>query len=159
MKDTFSLMFVCNIKSLGFAYSALFFALQVTILVLISVNILKNAPAGNRLNFPFGTSLDVVLAQASALFVSLIMQSSFLATFDLVNVKYDDNVLSLFKGATRTKWIVSNIFRSFIGVLSVAISFILIVQITTVIDLFLNFAAVQFVSELDNIAFHLAYRG
>eukprot|EP00978_Attheya_sp_CCMP212_P038522 scaffold191813_cov45-Attheya_sp.AAC.1 len=159
MKDSFSLMFVCNIKSLGFAYSVLFFALQVAILVLISINILKNAPGGNLLDVPVGTSLDVVTAQALALFVSLITQSDFLATFDLINVKYDDGVLSLFEGATRTKWIFSNICRFFVGVLSIAISFILIVQSTTVIDLFLNFAAVQFVSELDNVAFQLAYKG
>eukprot|EP00978_Attheya_sp_CCMP212_P021704 scaffold63769_cov32-Attheya_sp.AAC.2 len=159
MKDTFSLMFICNIKSLGFAYPVLFFALQVAISVLISVNIIKNAPDGNPLNIPVGTSLDMVAAQVFALFVSLITQSDFLATFDLINVKYEDSVLSLFEGATRTKWIVSNICRFFVGVLSIAISFILIVQSTTVIELFFNFAAVQFVLELDNIAFQLTYRG
>eukprot|EP00978_Attheya_sp_CCMP212_P038786 scaffold195829_cov37-Attheya_sp.AAC.1 len=63
MKDTFSLMFICNIKSLGMAYSVLFFALQVAILVLISVNILKYASDENPLNVPVGTSLDVVAAQ------------------------------------------------------------------------------------------------
>eukprot|EP00550_Attheya_septentrionalis_P006338 CAMPEP_0198280448 /NCGR_PEP_ID=MMETSP1449-20131203/520_1 /TAXON_ID=420275 /ORGANISM="Attheya septentrionalis, Strain CCMP2084" /LENGTH=288 /DNA_ID=CAMNT_0043975801 /DNA_START=313 /DNA_END=1176 /DNA_ORIENTATION=+ len=150
MKDTFSLMFVCNIKSFGFAYSVFFFALQVAILVLIAVNITKNAPDGNPLNVPVGTSLDVVWAQVLALFVSLITQSDFMATFDLINTKYDDTaVLSLFEGATHTKWIVSNICRFVVGVLSIFISFILIVQSTTVIELFFNFAAVQFVSELD----------
>eukprot|EP00978_Attheya_sp_CCMP212_P016980 scaffold44917_cov89-Attheya_sp.AAC.2 len=159
MKDSFSLMFICNIKSLGFAYSVFFFTLQVAILVLISINVLLDAPDGNPLNVPVGTSLDVVWAQVLALFVSLITQSDFMATFDLVNFKYDDTVLSLFEGATHTKWIFSNICRFFVGVLSIAISFILIVQSTTVIELFFNFAAVQFVSELDNIAFHLAYKG
>eukprot|EP00978_Attheya_sp_CCMP212_P037983 scaffold183906_cov55-Attheya_sp.AAC.1 len=159
MKDTFSLMFVCNIKSLGFTYSVFFFALQVAILVLISINVLLDAPDGNPLNVPVGTRVDVIAAQVLALFVSLITQSDFLATFDLINVKYDDTVLSLFEQASRTKWIVSNICRFFVGVLSIAISFILIVQSTTVIELFFNFAAVQFVSELDNIAFHLAYKG
>eukprot|EP00978_Attheya_sp_CCMP212_P010776 scaffold26246_cov28-Attheya_sp.AAC.1 len=159
MKDTFSLMFICNIKSLGFAYSIVFFALQVAILSLIIYNILNNATKGNPLNIPVDTSLDVVWAQVLALFVSLITQSDFMATFDLINVKYDDTVLSLFEGATRTKWIVSNICRFIVGVFSVAISFILIVQSITVIELFFNFAAVQFVSDLDNIAFQLAYKG
>eukprot|EP00978_Attheya_sp_CCMP212_P022143 scaffold65722_cov55-Attheya_sp.AAC.1 len=125
----------------------------------IHVNILKNAPGGNPLNVPVGTSLDVIAAHVLALFVSLITQSDFQATFDLINVKYDDSVLSLFEGETRIKWILSNICRFFVGVLSIAISFILIVQSTTVIKLFFNFAAVQFVSVLDNIAFQLAYRG
>eukprot|EP00978_Attheya_sp_CCMP212_P045430 scaffold346263_cov24-Attheya_sp.AAC.1 len=159
MKDIFSLMFICNIKSLGFAYSVFFFALQVAILVLIAINVLLDAPDGNPLNVPVGTRLDVIVGQVLALFVSLITQSDFLATFDLINVKYDATVLSLFEGATRTKWIVSNICRFLVGVLSIAISFILIVQSTKVIDLFFNFAAVQFVSDLDNIAFQLAYRG
>eukprot|EP00978_Attheya_sp_CCMP212_P027465 scaffold91963_cov33-Attheya_sp.AAC.1 len=159
LKDIFSLMFVCNIKSLGMAYSVFFFTLQVAILVLIAYNVLPNAPAGNPLNVPVGTRVDVIMAQALALFVSLITQSDFLATFDLINVKYKDSVLSLFEGATSTKWIVSNSCRFVVGVMSIAISFILIVQSTKVIDLFFNFAAVQFVSELDNIAFQLAYRG
>eukprot|EP00978_Attheya_sp_CCMP212_P039974 scaffold213285_cov50-Attheya_sp.AAC.2 len=159
MKDTFSLMFVCNIKSFGFAFSVFFFALQVAILVLIGVNILNNAPDGNPLNVPVGTSRDVVAAQVLALFVSLIMQSDFLATFDLINVMYTNTVLPLFKGATHTKWIISNTCRFAVGLLSIVISFILIIQSTTVIQLFFNFAAVQFVSELDNVAFELAYKG
>eukprot|EP00978_Attheya_sp_CCMP212_P018999 scaffold52686_cov74-Attheya_sp.AAC.1 len=159
MKDTFSLMFICNIKSLGFAYSVFFFALQVTILILICINALLDAPDGNPLKVPVGTSLDVIGAQVLALLVSLITQSDFMATFDLINVKFDDTVLSLFEGATHTKWIVSNLCRFIVGVFSIAISFIFIVQSTTVLELFFNFAAVQFVSELDNIAFQLAYKG
>eukprot|EP00978_Attheya_sp_CCMP212_P034673 scaffold146473_cov57-Attheya_sp.AAC.1 len=159
MKDTFSLMFICNIKSIGFAYSGFFFALQVSILVLIGFNTLTNAPDGNPLNVPVRIGFDVVLAQGLALFVSLIAQSDFMATFVLINVKYDNTVVSLFEEATRTKWIISNICRFFVGVFSIAISFIFIVQSITVIELFFNFAAVQFVSELDNIAFQLAYRG
>eukprot|EP00978_Attheya_sp_CCMP212_P009425 scaffold22307_cov29-Attheya_sp.AAC.4 len=155
MMDTFSHMFICNIIAL----SVLFFILQVAILVLISVNILKYAPDGNPLNVPVGTSLDMVAAQVLALFVLLITQSDFLATFDLINVKYDNSVLSLFEGATCTKWIISNICRFFVSILFIAISFISIVLSTTVIELFFNFAAVQFVSELDNIAFQLTYRG
>eukprot|EP00978_Attheya_sp_CCMP212_P030218 scaffold110333_cov57-Attheya_sp.AAC.1 len=136
LKDTNSLMFVCNIKSIGFAYSLFFFSLQVAILSLIGVNIVKNAPDGNPLNVPVGTSGAMVGAQVLALFVSVIAQTDFMATFDLINVKYDDTVLSLFEGATRTKWIS-----------------------ITVIELFFNFASVQFVSELNNIGFQLAYKG
>eukprot|EP00978_Attheya_sp_CCMP212_P010543 scaffold25571_cov61-Attheya_sp.AAC.2 len=158
-QDTFSLMFICNIMSLGFAYSLFFFALQVAILILIGFNTLTNARDGNPLNVPVLIGFEVVYAQVLALLVSLITQSDVMATFDLINVKYDDTVMSLFEGATYTKWIISILCRFFVGVFSVAISFIFIVQSTTVLELFFSFAAVQFVSDLDSIAFQLASRG
>eukprot|EP00978_Attheya_sp_CCMP212_P006212 scaffold14035_cov55-Attheya_sp.AAC.3 len=159
IKDTFSFLFICKRFSLGYLYSFFFFFLQVAILSLILVSIRKNAPDGNPLDVPVGMIWFLTAAQVCALFISLITQSNFMATLDLINVKYDDIILALFEEATREKWIVSIIVRFIVGVYSIGITFILIVQSRTIIELFFNFAAVHFVSELGNIGFQLVYRG
>ncbi len=54
---------------------------------------------------------------------------------------------------------VANILRLLEGCLSIATSFLLIVQSANVIDLFIRFAAVEFVVHMDNLAFALAEHG
>ena len=51
------------------------------------------------------------------------------------------------------KWELSNSLRIIEGALIIMVSFIFIVQSATAIDLWLNFAAVQFVGTLDDTAF------
>ena len=51
------------------------------------------------------------------------------------------------------KWELSNSLRIIEGALVIVVSFIFIVQSATAIDLWLNFAAVQFVGTLDDTAF------
>jgi len=53
----------------------------------------------------------------------------------------------------------ANVLRLIEGCLAVATSFILIVQSRDVIELFMNFAALEFVVNLDNLAFALAEHG
>lgn len=54
---------------------------------------------------------------------------------------------------------VANILRLLEGCLSIATSFLLIVQSAHVIDLFIRFAAVEFVVHMDNLSFALAEHG
>ncbi len=57
------------------------------------------------------------------------------------------------------KWELSNMMRFVEGLLVIGVSFVFIVQSSTVIDLFLNFAGVTFVGSLDDICFLLAENG
>lgn len=158
-RDVFSLLFVSHIFSLSFLYSLFFFVLQVTILGLISWNLLKDAPDGNPLSVPMRTSLEVTIAQAIALFVSFITQPDVITTLDMIQLGYNHDVKKVFKAACRIKWVIANMCRFFEGILSIVISFIFIIQSTDVLELFLNFAAVQFVSALDDVGFELANTG
>jgi len=54
---------------------------------------------------------------------------------------------------------VANILRLLEGCLSIVTSFLLIVQSANVIDLFIRFAAVEFVIHMDNLSFALAEHG
>ena len=134
--------------------------MQITILILIVVNLLRDAPEGNPLNVPLRNTAEVTASQGLALFISLISQRDFMTTLDLTNVVYHTKaVRNAFPQATRVRWIFSNSCRFAEAVLSVAVSFVLIVQSTEVLPLFFNFTALYFISELDNIGFRLAIKG
>jgi hypothetical protein len=158
-RDIFSLLFVSRITSLGFLYSFCFYALQLGIHFLILYNLLRDAPEKNPLKVPLSVENDVIAAQLFALLVSVISQEDMLTSLNMIRVGYNTDVLDNFPAATRVKWVLSNVFRFSEGILSIAVSFIFIVQSTEVLELFLNFAAMQFVSMLDNIGFQLAHDG
>mmetsp|Transcript_24838 Transcript_24838/g.37515 ORF Transcript_24838/g.37515 Transcript_24838/m.37515 type:complete len:651 (-) Transcript_24838:86-2038(-) len=158
-RDVFTLFFVSKIVSPSFFYALFFFLFQMAILYLIGWNLLKDAPEGNPLKVPIRTSTEVTIAQSLALFVSFITQQDVITTIDMLRLGYDHDVKEVFKAATRTKWIMANICRFVEGLVTIGISFIFIIQSTDVLELFLNFAAVQFVSELDDVGFEIAHRG
>lgn len=60
------------------------------------------------------------------------------------------------KGGLSLKWEIANLMRMIEGCFAIVVSFIFIVQSANVLDLFLNFVAVEFVSAMDDAAFFLA---
>lgn len=80
------------------------------------------------------------------------------------NLEKSEQVLNLRRSISRAfrhtknqwKWEVANAMRMAEGALVIFVSFIFISQSATAIDLWLNFAAVQFVGMLDDTAYHLA---
>jgi uncharacterized membrane protein YbaN (DUF454 family) len=73
-----------------------------------------------------------------------------------LSAEYDPAIREDFPGATRLAWNVTLFLRFVVGFLLVFISFIQIVQSTTITDLFLNLEAIVFVGSIDNFAFWLA---
>mmetsp|Transcript_1498 Transcript_1498/g.2990 ORF Transcript_1498/g.2990 Transcript_1498/m.2990 type:complete len:644 (-) Transcript_1498:1480-3411(-) len=158
-QDIFSLFFVSPVCSVGFLYSLCCFALQMGIHFLILYNLLRDAPEGNPLKVPLRVENDVVAAQCFALLVSLVAQEDVITTLNNIPVGYNHDILNTFGSATRIRWVISDFMRLLEGILSIMVSFIFIVQSTEVLELFANFAAMQFVSMLDNIGFSLAHYG
>uniref|UniRef100_A0A7S3VG75 Uncharacterized protein n=2 Tax=Chaetoceros debilis TaxID=122233 RepID=A0A7S3VG75_9STRA len=97
------------------------------------------------MNIPVIVPLSVTVSQCIACIVSV---------FSADDLVY--GVLHVNKRPIDIKWEVSNIMRIVEGVMVIGVSLIFIVQSSTAIDLWLNFAAVQFVGQLDNLAFALA---
>jgi hypothetical protein len=61
--------------------------------------------------------------------------------------------------ATKFKWILSLVLRASEGLLGLLVTFMLIMQSKTVLDLLLNFSAMEFVSLLDDGAFSMLHAG
>ena len=79
----------------------------------------------------------------------------------LFAVTYDQAVVEAagIPNASISKWSLSHIMRLIEGNLTLIVSLLIVVQTDDTNELFMNFAAVEFVSNLDNVAFSLARTG
>ena len=57
------------------------------------------------------------------------------------------------------RWRVINLLRMFVGLVTFGVSFLVVVQQDSVLGIFMDFAAVEFVDSIDNAAFVLAAKG
>ena len=113
----------------------------------------------NWFSVPVYVDATVVIAQYTAAIIAIMTQDDFITTINLISVGYDRSILETFPSATYTYWVVSCSLRFTEGLLSVFVAFVFIVQATKVLELYMNFAAVEFVAHLDNVAFHIADLG
>ena len=87
------------------------------------------------------------------------MSTDVVDSLEVFLIKYNETILHDYPDATRTKWILSNFLRFIEGIAGIAVAMVFIVQATDVLDLFLDFTAVLFVSDLDNVAYYIANKG
>ena len=157
--DTYSMMFVSPSLSNAFFYAMTIFFIQIFILILFIVNLLSESTPENVFVVPVQTPKEVKVGQFIALIVTMLTADDVTRSLDVFTVIYDHDVQKDFPHATKFKWIITRILRLLEGLLVVGVAFIFIIQSDKNLDLFLNFAAVTFVSELDNIAFLTADLG
>ena len=168
--DVYSMLFVANWKSVAFWFAILVFAIQLTILGLVGVDLTKDAPGDdneNKLNVPPIVETPVAIAQGIALMIAVLNQDDITLTLILVAVGLSSpfrQVLPSLQakfpgGATQVQFWLANFLRILEGLVVVFVSFIFIVQADNVLDIFLNFAAIEFVAELDNLCYRLASEG
>jgi hypothetical protein len=87
------------------------------------------------------------------------MQQDIITSLIFLYNGYNDEVLSTIPTASFRKWLLSALCQFLAGSSLLVALFILMMQSTEVISLFLNFAALHFVSEIDNIGFSMAKFG
>jgi hypothetical protein len=101
----------------------------------------------------------VMMAQYSAILIALVSQDDVVKTIGLISVSYDPKIQATHSSASRFMWVLANTMRFFEGLLTVMVSFTFIVRSNDVLEMFMNFAAVEFISSLDNIVFELVTHG
>lgn len=158
-RDVFTLMFVSPVSSFSFFYGFSVFIVQLFILIVIIVDLLSESENGNILAVPVMVTSAVKAGQFMALTATVIAASEIKDSFDFFLIPYNKDVEKKFPHASRLKHRLSFTLRLMEGCVSSFITFIFIVQSEDNLNLFLNFVAVQFVSELDNLAFELANHG
>ena len=162
-EDSFSMFYAAKNWKEGLP-PLMVFTLQLFTLSLILYNLLETngSPLDLQYNIPVDVQLEVTMSQVIACIISVYTAADFVDALFFVrrpiilpncqDERREIKDLSL-------KWEFSNLMRMSEGAFAIAVSFVFIVQSTTVIDLFLNFAGVAFVSELDDAHFKLAERG
>lgn len=115
----------------------------------------------NKLAIPEKVDPQVKAAGFLAIFIAVYMQQDAAISLTLLVEGYNDN---LFKhafndGVNVHRWFWSAVIRLVVGLMSLFVSLLLIVQSEEVLDLLLNFSAIEIVSCLDDVAFYLAQKG
>lgn len=157
--NSYSLIYVGDPKSWAFWYGVTFFVFQTTLPVLALTD-LVDLKKQNPLRVPFGVTTVVRTAGFLTLLLAVIFFRDLLDAFERLHEGYDrKSALAQSPHATYWKWLLAFSLQLINGSIFLLVIFVLNVQSTTVIGMMLNFAALGFITEIDDIAFELALRG
>ncbi len=158
-EDSYSILFIAKPNSRPFRFAVVVLIMQLLVLIL-AVSDMERENSGNLFYPPIDVSLAVAIAQYVSLVVAGLTQVDvFISLEALIVVGYAPSITERFPGATKAKWIVSNVLRLMVGVFTFFAIFLTIVTSDNVLTIFKDFAALQFITEFDNIAFWLANFG
>ncbi|KAL7550457.1 hypothetical protein ACHAWF_017755 [Thalassiosira exigua] len=126
-----------------------------TCLTLALANSFNPSP-GNPLNVPVGVTLDVKIAQFFAILIGLLMEEEIPESLYLLRMINEGSLHQKEPNMRYGKFILCALLRIVSGYLFLLNIFIVVVQSDTVIDIFFDAMALQFLQQIDDIAFHLA---
>jgi len=173
-QDTFSFLIYSDAYSPCFFWGIIVFLFQIAIYIILGLSIIecekKEKGLGiidvdcintkNPMGFPFNVTIPVRISEAIAILISIITQDDVRKAICLYRDGFDEGGLTLvFQGAALWKWTLSIVLRALEGLLGLVITFLLIMRSPTVLDLLLNFSAIEFITKLDDTVFELASEG
>lgn len=168
-QDTFSLMLLSNAFSKQWLFGLGVFLLQIGLLSMIVMDQFSSSKDSSPFDVPYRVDTIVHIGQLLAIFLSLTTQTDLVVavmTFMLLWTErrsYWTKLIKVPENASLWVWtsrIAFPICCEFIeGSCVLFTTFVIVIQSSNVIDLFKDFAAMQIISELDNMMFWLALHG
>ena len=160
-KDTFSFIFISRPLSVPFLIAIIVFSFQIAIFSLVSVDVIDLSNSRNPFNMPTNVESTVRATQVLAIIIAIVTQDD---VKKVILILRDGYIADVFQGtfgtdATKFKWVLSLVLRASEGLIGLFVTFMLIMQSKTVLDLLLNFSAMEFVSLLDDGAFLMLREG
>ena len=160
-KDTFSFIIISRPLSVPFLIAIIVFSFQIAIFSLVSVDVIDLSNSRNPFNIPTNVESTVRATQVLAIIIAIVTQDD---VKKVILILRDGYIADVFQGtfghdATKFKWVLSIVLRASEGLLGLFVTFMLIMQSKTVLDLLLNFSAMEFVSLLDDGAFLMLREG
>mmetsp|Transcript_15304 Transcript_15304/g.31113 ORF Transcript_15304/g.31113 Transcript_15304/m.31113 type:complete len:266 (-) Transcript_15304:1384-2181(-) len=130
-EDTFSFLIYSKVKSRSFFCAMLVFLMQITIYVIIAVNIIDLTDEKNPLSFPPDVDVPVRISEALAILIAIMTQDDVRKALILSREQFHQEGLlggqndlpHAFEGATATKWVLSIILRATEGLLGLSSHF------------------------------------
>ena len=148
-EDTFSFLIYSDVFSWSFICGMMVFLFQISIYIILGMNIIDIEKKKNPVGFPIDVVTEVRISEAIAIFISIIAQHDVRRAICLYRDGFDKGgITQVFKGATLSKWTLSIVLRASEGLLGLSITFLLIMRSSSVLDLLLNFSAIEFVTML-----------
>jgi Ca2+-binding EF-hand superfamily protein len=154
--DVYSMMFLAPESSQAFWYAIFVFLLKQSLTTIIAIDLFVNK------TFPSSdeVSTSVRVAQFLLLAVNCAVQEELVITFFIyANLKWSRSIMDLNPGATFGKYHASNMARLSDGLSFLLVNTTVMFQQVDVLNMFLCFAALQFLQSLDNVALELARKG
>ena len=163
-QDTFSFIISAHPWSLPFSCGVFVFFLKNVIFVLVLTNMINYDVRFNKLGVPVSVSTTVVISQFIAFAISVFTQNDLITAFIHLFQGHTPNMVKAFSrngngGGYRYQWLLAVTFLACDGVFGLVVTFLLVVTSNTVLNVLLNFAAVEFVAGLDESVFYLASTG
>eukprot|EP00571_Detonula_confervacea_P001777 CAMPEP_0172315280 /NCGR_PEP_ID=MMETSP1058-20130122/24739_1 /TAXON_ID=83371 /ORGANISM="Detonula confervacea, Strain CCMP 353" /LENGTH=518 /DNA_ID=CAMNT_0013029335 /DNA_START=85 /DNA_END=1638 /DNA_ORIENTATION=+ len=154
--DVYSMFFLADSCSMSWWFAILVFILKLGLILIIAVDLYTTGTFPESADVP----MLVKTTQFLLLPVNVAVQEELITTFFIyANLKWSKHILELHPGARKGKFHAANLMRFVDGLAFLFINTTLLLQATQVLGAFLNFAALQFLSSIDNVALHLARDG
>eukprot|EP00587_Corethron_hystrix_P001919 CAMPEP_0113314048 /NCGR_PEP_ID=MMETSP0010_2-20120614/10257_1 /TAXON_ID=216773 ORGANISM="Corethron hystrix, Strain 308" /NCGR_SAMPLE_ID=MMETSP0010_2 /ASSEMBLY_ACC=CAM_ASM_000155 /LENGTH=641 /DNA_ID=CAMNT_0000170241 /DNA_START=133 /DNA_END=2059 /DNA_ORIENTATION=+ /assembly_acc=CAM_ASM_000155 len=155
--DTYGLLLMSNPECPPF-WSALFVCcFQIILIGMILTDLLsKKDPGDPPFNPPTDVSGTVQVGQVMALIISVFTQNDMVEAIELL--VYSPSDISEYTGSNPLQVLVVNLVHFAVGILGLFIVLVVVIQAENIMELFANFAAMQFVSNIDEIFFYMANR-
>ncbi|CAB9508221.1 expressed unknown protein [Seminavis robusta] len=158
-ESTYSLLYLSGFNSRGFWYAFLVYATQITVISLTLIDVVDWTSPTNKLNLPPNVNMSVTIAQGIALFQAVAFQFDLLEVVSKLKDGFHPEVQETYPGATYLSWLLSCTAQLIAGLLLLVCIFILIMPVDNVLDIMLNFAALDFMADIDDVAFYIAKAG
>ncbi|KAL3935441.1 MAG: hypothetical protein SGBAC_009038 [Bacillariaceae sp.] len=160
-QDVYSFLATSSWKSNPFWLALIVvFGFQFTLLFLLLAN-QTDFQSDNPLQLPENVEISVRSSQVLLLIIAMFQQDDLLVGIETLVQGVPSEFLGKekFKSMTSLQWNASCLIRISTGVLGLLAAFVLSIQSSTVFDVVLNVLGVEFVSNLDNVAFDLGSKG
>lgn len=159
-EDSFSVLKVSSLHSVAFWAAILVYFVQVGCFLLLLFNLTENSnDDGNPLDIPANVTPAVRVTQVILLTIAVLSQDATRTGIALIYKGYTPAMKEAFPNLSWWKFYGAVFLRIAEGSLGVGVTFLLIFDSEVVIDLLLNFTAMEFISQLDEIFFGLAAQG
>jgi hypothetical protein len=168
-EDTFTMMIMARPGDTQWWYAFSIFSIQIALLSMILQDQYKYSYTTTPFDVPYKTSVVVHGGQLLAIILSLATQTDLviaIITFIMLwkrRTMYWTKIASVAADSRTCTWVLRIAIPlgcKFVeGILVLLTTFVIVIQSDSMIELFKDFAAMQLISELDNMMFWLALHG
>ena len=158
--DIYSLIFVCKnwSKVMIFCIGAITFQLGILLVLMSSLTEGKISDENESNPFKLPPDVDIVvrISQLFAIIISITSQEGFIYGLSFFYDGYSEDIMKYAPHATKTKFYIAGSLKFLEGLLSLLVSFILVMRNDSVIQLFSDFASLEFIFSINSVLFYLA---
>jgi len=160
-ESTYTLLMTENLISIPFATGIIAAAISMMCLVLALKNELDNETPGNPLGLPAGVRTEVRMAQYLGVLVGVLMEDEIPQALELIGKGAEQKIAAISDARffSMRRVVLPSLLRMVVGYTFLCCLFLTVVQENTVLDIFFDVLALEFVESIDDIIFGLSKRG